>query len=82
MTTTNEFAMQAVELKDIRKELPKCYANEVGSKFNLSASQVYRIAKGLVKSRTDVYLYLMRIAIREKQQLKEIAELQIELETV
>ncbi len=82
MTTTNEFAMQTVELKDIRKKLPKCYANDIGSQFNLSASQVYRIAKGLVNSRTDVYIALIKLAIEEKQRLKEIAELQIELETV
>ncbi len=71
-----------IELKDLRKKLPKWYATDMADKFGMTYHQIYRIAKGLTKSRVDVYLALLKMAVEEQQRLKEIAELQKQLETV
>lgn len=64
---------QTIQLRDLRKMLPKNYACDLAARYNLSPSQLYAIASGRIKGRTDIYLELLKMAEHEEKRKGEIA---------
>ena len=65
---------QATDLHDLRKLLPKGYVPIIAAKYNISKEHVYNVAAGRCKSRTEIYLELLKMAEDERQRRSEIEE--------